>query len=262
MIESLVLGIVQGIAEWLPVSSEGIITLVEANFFNQTNLTTIIQVALFLHMGTFLAALVYFRKDVWGVIKNIFQYKKADEKEKKLINFLIVATAISGAIGLLILNSLKYFEGLISSTSTITLFIGLLLLVTAFLQIKKKNDLGRKIKELNFVDNISLGVVQGLASLPGLSRSGLTVSTLLLRGVDEEDSLKLSFLLSLPIVLGGNILLNTEYFNLSLNSLLGLLSSFVFGLLTIHYLLKIAKKINFGWFVFVFGCFMILASFI
>jgi len=105
-------------------------------------------------------------------------------------------------------------------------------------------------------------VVQGFAALPGLSRSGLTVSTLLFRKVNEKDSLKLSFLLSLPIVLGGNILLNSEYFNFSLDSLISLSASFLFGLLTIHYLLKLAKKINFGWFVFAFGALMIIASFI
>jgi len=262
MIESLCLGITQGIAEWLPVSSEGLITLVEANFFGELNLIKIIQFALFLHLGTFLAALVYFRKEVFDILKNLIQYKKSSEEDKKLVNFLVIVTVISGALGLVLFKSLTHLETLLSSTSAITLVIGVFLLVTAYLQIRKKKYTGRQIKDLNFIDSVSLGVVQGLAALPGLSRSGLTVSTLLLRKINEEDSLKLSFLLSLPIVLGGNILLNTEYFNLSLESLVGLLSSFLFGLLTIHYLLKLAKKINFGWFVFTFGVLMIFASFI
>lgn len=262
MIENLVLGITQGVAEWLPVSSEGLITLITANFFGAVNITKIIQLALFLHMGTFLAALVYFRRDVGKILKNLFRYQKINEKERKLINFLVIATVISGGLGFVILNSLEHLAPIISSTFSITLLIGVLLLVTAFLQIKKKEGTGRRIKDLNFIDYISLGFVQGFAALPGLSRSGLTVSALLLRKVNEEDSLKLSFLLSLPIVLGGNIILNQEYFNFSLESLVGLAGSFIFGLITIHYLLKLARKMNFGWFVFGFGALMIAAAFV
>jgi undecaprenyl-diphosphatase len=262
MIEHLVLGITQGIAEWIPVSSEGFITLIKANFFGEVNIVEIVKVALFLHMGTFLAALVYFRKEVWEILKNVFRYQKVSSEKKKIINFLFIATLISGIIGFLILNSLERLEGLVSSTSTITLVVGLLLLITAFLQIKSKGGTSREVKDLNFIDSLSLGIVQGLAALPGLSRSGLTVSTLLLRKVEEKSSLKLSFLLSLPIVFAGNILLNLEYFNLSLNSLVGLAGSFIFGIITIHYLLKLAGKVNFGWFVFIFGILMVIAAFI
>jgi undecaprenyl-diphosphatase len=98
MIESLIIGAVQGIGEWLPVSSEGIILLMKANFFASTEtLSEAIHYSLFLHFGTFLAALVYFRKKVWLLLKTLFKYKKASEENKKILNFLILGTLVSGA---------------------------------------------------------------------------------------------------------------------------------------------------------------------
>ena len=92
-------------------------------------------------------------------------------------------------------------------------------------------------------DGVLLGVAQGLAALPGLSRSGLTVSVLLLRKFDGATALKLSFLVSLPIVLFGNLFLNLNDFAFSAEALVGLFFSFLFGILTIDLLLKAAKKI-------------------
>jgi len=115
-------------------------------------------------------------------------------------------------------------------------------------------------KNLTWTDGIILGIAQGFAALPGLSRSGLTVSALLLRKFDNALSLRLSFLMSLPIVLAGNILLNFNELTWSKGTFWSLLFSFLFGLLTIHFLLKIAKKINFGLFVLFFGILTILST--
>jgi undecaprenyl-diphosphatase len=101
-----------------------------------------------------------------------------------------------------------------------------------------------------------------LATLPGLSRSGSTVSALLLLGFQKSLSLKLSFLLSMPIVLAGNILLNLNTINFSVDNLVALTASFAFGLLTINLLLKLAKKINFGLLVIIFGLLTISSLFI
>ncbi len=264
MLESIILGTIQGIAEWLPVSSEGMIFLVKSNFFyNGESIKEIAGLALFLHFGTFLAALVYFRKDVWLLIKELFNYKKAKEKNKKVINFLIISTLISGILGYGLLtwvDSLGVEENIEVFTKYINLIIGLFLLVTAYLLIKAKREGERTEGSLNKSDNIILGLTQTFASLPGLSRSGLTVSALLIRKFNSETAIKLSFLMSLPIVLAGNIILNFKEFSLNINSFFGLLFSFAFGLLTINILLKLAKKINFGYFVLIFGVLMIIAS--
>ena len=263
MLESIILGTIQGIAEWLPISSEAMIVLVKTNFFGGVNFQETLRLALFLHFGTFLAALVYFWADVKKIVKNIFNYKNALPEEKSVLRFLTITTIISGILGLIILKLISGLEGEIEfSGKVITVFVGLLLLITAFLQLKHKQENFKKEINLTNKDSWLLGIVQGLASLPGLSRSGTTVSVLLLRKFEEGLSLKLSFLMSLPIVLGGNIFLNWSYFNLSLQNLVGLLFSFGFGYLTIHLLLGLTKKINFGWFVLVFGLLMIAAAFI
>ncbi|MFH0805752.1 MAG: undecaprenyl-diphosphate phosphatase [Patescibacteria group bacterium] len=261
MFEQIILGVIQGIFEWLPVSSEGIIVLIEKNFFNnQAGVEEIIKYALFLHLGTFLAALIYFYKDVLNLIKALFNFKTANAKVQEILKFLIISSLIGGFFGFVLM---KVFSGLEEqlelSARIITLIVGLLLLVTGLLQIRAKKTENRGIRKIGNKDSILLGFVQALAALPGLSRSGLTVSALLLRKFNSATALKLSFLMSLPMVLGGNIILNLNNFTFSLEMFLGLAFSFIFGLLTISLLLKIARKINFGYFVLVFGVVVLLS---
>lgn len=264
MLEQIILGIVQGITEWLPVSSEGVIVLIAKNFLKEgITIETVVKQALFLHLGTFLAALVYFRKDVLSLIKTLFNYKSAKIETQKIFKFLLISFLISGFLGFALLKIFIGLEDQISlSAKAITLLIGFLLLITAYLQIKAPKQGHRKSIDLKNTDSVLLGLIQGLAVLPGLSRSGLTVSTLLLRKFDDQDALKLSFLMSLPIVLAGNIILNFNDLIFSNDLIWGLIFSFIFGLLTIDLLLKIAKRINFGYFVLIFGLLVLGSVFI
>lgn len=261
MFEQIILGTIQGIAEWLPVSSEGLIILAKTNLFGGVdNIETIIRQALILHFGTFLAALIYFWQDVKKLVKAIFSYRSQPREIQLLFSFLMIATVVSGALGFLLIKTLSHIASQLESQGTIiTLLVGCLLLGTAFLELKAKKSGHRKIGDLNIMDSLLLGVVQGLAVLPGLSRSGLTISALLLRKLDKTCALKLSFLMSLPIVLAGNLALNFNIPAWSAETLAGLFASFVFGLATIHLLLKIAAKINFGYFVLLFGILTILS---
>ncbi|PIR98284.1 MAG: UDP-diphosphatase [Candidatus Colwellbacteria bacterium CG10_big_fil_rev_8_21_14_0_10_42_22] len=257
--EAIILGAVQGVAEWIPISSEGVTLLVATKLFEGSiTIKEMITISLYLHLGTFLAALIYFKKDIWYLIKQLFQYKKANEKTKNLINFYIIATLVSGLLGLLILGGITELEGAIAfSQGAILITLGILLLLTGLLQIWHKHEGKRVSTDINITDGIITGVAQGLAVIPGFSRSGFTVSALLLRGIKDTDALKLSFILSLPIVLIGNIILDTSPFIFTLGSLMGLTLSFVFGLLTIHGLLKLSQKFQFGWFVIFFGVLVI-----
>lgn len=260
IITYIILGIVQGITEWLPISSSGMTMLILSNFFNITSIDVLIKTSLFLHLGTFLAAIIYFRKDVKQLFKTIFNYKTSESDTKKLFNFILISTLISGIIGILIINFLLNFESFANLTGkTISLIIGILLFITGFLQLLSRKKGNRKIINLNSKDNIYLGIAQGLSSLPGLSRSGITVSILMLRKIENSSALKLSFLMSMPIILVGNILLNLKDTIISMNALYGLLFSFIFGLLTISGLVKISKKINFGWFILIFAILMIIS---
>lgn len=261
----IILGVIQGITEWLPVSSSGIVTLVNANYFGISDIGQLLHQALFLHLGTFFAALIYFRKDVWKLTKSLFNYNHSGQNTKKVLKFLITATIISGIIGLVILFALTSLEGYFEITGkAITLAVAVLLLFTGIIQIKIKSKGLREVGEITNSDSILLGVAQGISSLPGMSRSGITISTLLLRKFNDTTALRLSFLMSLPIVLIGNIFLNLPDFTqvVTSASLVGLLASFVFGLATIHGLMKISKRINFGWFVLIFAILMLGSLFV
>lgn len=263
MIESIILGAIQGIFEWLPVSSEGILVLVQTQFFGTTSLTEAIRMALFLHLGTFLAAFIYFFDEVEHLVRGLFAYKTISPKRRAVLNFYIIATLISGVVGLILKAVLVELEEVFLVTADIiVLAIALLLFITAYLQLRKKTMTFREETEVNTADAVLVGAVQGLSALPGVSRSGSTTSVLLLQRFHEIDALKLSFILSLPIVLGGNIVFNLSSFFFSIEALVAFLTSFLFGWITIDMFLKVARKVNFGWFVAGFAVLLIASIFI
>ena len=263
ILQYIILGAIQGIAEWLPASSSGTLALIFTNFFQITDIQILLKSILLLHLGTFFAVIIYFRKDVLELITALFKYDRAHPETKKILKFIIISTIISGIIGIIILKTLSSFEDtLLITGKTITLVIGILLLITGFLQIKIKNRGIKRPAHLKTNDSIILGFAQGLASLPVLSRSGITISALLLKKFDDTSALRLSFLMSLPIVLLGNIILNFRQITFSNTAIYGILSAFVFGILTIHILMKLSRKINLGYFVLFFAVLMIASAFI
>ena len=265
MFEQIVLGTIQGITEWLPVSSTSLLILTMQNMFHhQDGFQALTQHTMFLHLGTFLAAVIYFRKDVGQLIVALFQYRSQPKEIQNLTVFLIIATVFSGTIGLILRHLItEWTDQFSSATKPITLVIGIFLLLTAWGQLKIKDLKGHKtLKDLSVKDGIILGIAQGCAAVPGLSRSGLTVATLLFRNFDRAYALKISFLMSLPIVLGANVLLNLRAAAWTPLALVGVFVSFTIGLASIHILLRLAQRINFGYFVLVFGVLTILSVFI
>jgi len=141
MIQGIVLGIIQGITEWLPVSSEGLIVLAKMRLFGGKDIEDMIHLALFLHLGTFLAALIYFRKEVFTLTRSIFQYTSTSQEQKAMIRFLLVATLISGIVGFILLQTLIHLkDSLAGSGKVITMIIGFLLLITAGFQLTKRKS--------------------------------------------------------------------------------------------------------------------------
>jgi len=261
MIQGIVLGIIQGITEWLPVSSEGLIILAKLRLFGGKDIEDMIHLALFLHLGTFLAALIYFRKEVFTLTRSTFQYTSTSQEQKAMIRFLLVATLISGIVGFILLQTLIHLEdSLAVSGKVITMIIGFLLLITAGFQLTKRESSWKGPQDTTLTDGLILGIVQGFSVLPGLSRSGLTISALLLRKFDDTHALTLSFLMSLPVVLGGNIVLNLGNPLINETTLWGCLFAFLFGLATIHLLLSLSKRMNFAYFVLFFGLLMIVSG--
>ncbi len=253
--QSLVLGVVQGITEWLPISSEGINTLILLQFF-QKPLAEAIQISIWLHTGTLLAALIYFRRDVVPLLRHLPQYLRelgagSGTGLDAMTTFLIVSTVLTGVVGTPLI-----FIGLsqeVIPAGLVTAIIGVFLIITGVVLKYAPRFQGTKTTP-GIKDAIVLGVVQAFSVFPGLSRSGLTVAGLLFRGYDARQALRISFLMSIPVVLAaevGLVLINGVSFNLLAMS--GIVTAFLFGLLTIGVLLRIAARIHFWKFCLVLG---------
>lgn len=262
----IIIGIIQGIVEWLPVSSQGVITLITQAYQANISLNELNRLILLLHLGTFFAALVYFRKDVTQLTRFLFQYKKSQAPTQKLLIFLLISTIITilmgGVLHLLLNHYLVLAHQSKIAGPTLTIIVGILLIITGLLQLKAKNTGKRTLKDLHWRDGVILGLTQAMATLPGISRSGSTVSLLLLIGFNKKDALKMSFLMSLPVVLLVNIILNFNAFTLMSEAWPGLIAAFIFGLITIHWLLVLAERVNFSLFVLGFGALTIASVFL
>ncbi len=241
LIEAIILGALQGLLEWLPVSSRGNLIIIMTELMN-INLDEALKISIFFHIGTLLAAVVFFRKDLLSIVKL---------KDKKLLRSMIIVTLISVPIA----GVLYYFVKNLSAVLG-TLFIGLIgltLIITGVLQLRARGRIGAN-NEVNDKDSAALGVAQGLSVIPGLSRSGVTSSTLLFRNINPKQALRYAFLMSIPYVLLGEIGLGLlEGFEIGINSIAALVMSFVVGLVSINAVLKIAESVNLGKFVIILG---------
>jgi undecaprenyl-diphosphatase len=258
VLQSITLGIIQGVTEWLPISSKAMTSVVMITFFNTSmDLSEAVYYAIWLHIGSLLAVILFYRHEVTRILQNLPTYVHNVRNPKgynRLTTFLIVATFFTALIGapLMLFGLTKLqFTG-----SYATAFIGALLIVTGLLQLYARRRAGRKNISLSVMDATIVGLLQGLATLPGFSRSGLTISGLLLRRYAGKDALNLSFLMYIPAVLGAEIGLSLikhgAYFNYY--SLIAIVFAFIFSLLTIGTLLKVAERINFGYFCIFIGC--------
>ncbi|MBK5113282.1 MAG: undecaprenyl-diphosphate phosphatase [Candidatus Heimdallarchaeota archaeon] len=296
----ILLAIVQGLLEWLPVSSEGQIFLILNWFGDPTNA---LSIALFLHIGTMLAVLVRFRKDFLLLFNIKFRKKKKNEiseeqldeeeeqteeeklaeseKRKILWKFLLIATAGTALIGIPLLVVIRYAleegalyfaNGRLAGGEIITLVIGVFLIATGiFILVSKRKTAKKTLYEMKNWEMLVVGLTQGLAIIPGISRSGTTIGTMLIEGVNEEESLRGSFLLSIPAVIGGNILIiiidliqgETSFVGIPwYGMLLGVVISAIVGFVTIDLFLRLAKKVNFGWFCITIGALALVITLI
>lgn len=229
--EAIILGLVQGITEWLPISSEAMVTLI-GKFLFGFEYEEALGNAIWFHSGTLIAAIIYFRKDILEILKM---------ENKKLLIFLLLATIATGIIAvplIFLAFSLEIPDHLF------TILIGVFLVIIAILQ--KKAKMGIK-KEVNNQNALVAGLIQGLAVLPGFSRSGITIATLLGQKYDLKTAFRLSFLMSIPVTLGAQIVLPLarQGFFIDGAMVLGVLVSAVVGLLTIKILMEFAEKVNF-----------------
>ena len=267
IIEYIILAILQGLFEWLPISSSGQVMLVSVNFFGIPP-GQAFSLSIWMHLGTTFAVLLKLRKDYIQIIKSIlpkkFEVDEGDIKKRNWLIYATIGTAIT-AIPLYLLFKVVIIEGFNATHGDVlTLMISSLLIVTGIVLLTFRKKFGKKtihtVSERKLVKDSSIsGLIQGIAILPGISRSGFTVSTILFEKYDQDQSLKLSFLMSVPVVLAsigmdiifgeGSVFGTIDIFTILIITAV----SFIVGYLSKELLLEIAKKINFSYFCILYG---------
>ena len=236
--QSIILGIVQGLTELLPISSSAHLTLIPW-IFNWSGLSESFDVAL--HFGTLLAIGLFFFKDWIELIKG--GYKLAVKKEKstegRMFWYIVLATIPGGIIGFLLDHFLENALKAPLIIATALIVMGIILYV-----VDKNCKSKISYEKMGLKETFLIGLSQALAFIPGVSRSGVTMTTARILKVDRESAAKYSFMLSAPIVLAATIF-KFSSFTLSLEFFIGVITSFLVGVGVIRFLLQYLKKGSF-----------------
>ena len=244
ILEAIVLGVIQGLTEFLPVSSSGHLELAKAILGDTSVPEESLTFTVVLHFATALSTLVIFRKEVAEILKGLFQFKWNDQTKFSLKIVISMLPAV--VVGLLFEEQLEaFFGGKI-------LLVGVMLLVTAILLLladKAKNT----NKEVSFTNSVIIGVSQAIAMLPGISRSGATISTSVLLGIDRTKAARFSFLMVVPLIFGkiGKDVLSGDL-NFQSSEILpigvGFIAAFLAGILACKWMIALVKKSKLSYF--------------
>ncbi|MEX0275199.1 MAG: undecaprenyl-diphosphate phosphatase [Flavobacteriaceae bacterium] len=237
-LDAIILGIIQGLTEFLPVSSSGHLELGKAILGDDSVPQESLLFTVVLHFATALSTLVVFRKDVWEIIRGLFQFKR---NEETLFSLKILVSMVPAVlVGLFFEEQLEAFFG-----GNIR-FVGFMLLITAVLLYfaDKAKDTHKKV---SFPNALIIGLSQAVAMLPGISRSGATISTSVLLGVDKSKAARFSFLMVVPLIfgkmakdiLGGELSLQGEN-NLAMAA--GFMAAFVSGLIACTWMIRLVRQ--------------------
>lgn len=260
IIQSLILGVIQGLTELLPISSSAHLAIIPWMFGWTNSEIFNIDFEAFdvaLHFGTLLAIGIFFFKDWIQLIKG--GYKQVVKKEKsfegKMFWYIVIATIPGGIIGFV----LDKFVGNILETPII-IALALIVMGIILYVVDKKSKSNTEYEEMTFKQTFLIGLSQCLAFIPGVSRSGITMTTGRMMGIKREAVAKYSFLLSTPIVLAATVL-KFKDFVFSIPFFIGIIASFVVGIFVIKFLLEYLKKGSFKVFAIyriIFGIIIIL----
>jgi len=192
LIEAVILALIQGLTEWLPVSSSGHLVITQKIL----GLNPPLIFDVMLHVGTLIVVLTVFRKDIINIIKAIVK-RDFGTPDGKLALFITIGSVPIAVIGFL-------FHDIIESLFSNLPATGLALLITGCVLFVSEKRIGNK--KMNSLDSLLTGLTQAIAIIPGISRSGVTVSTGLLRKIDKKTAFRYSFLLSIPAIIGATII--------------------------------------------------------
>lgn len=238
VLQALILGIVQGLTELLPISSSAHLNLIPWIF--NWDIPESFDVAL--HFGTLLAIGIYFFKDWIALIKGGYNQvaKKEKTTEGRMFWYIVAATIPGGIIGFV----LDHFVGDVLGNMPLVIAFALILMGIILYIVDKKAPSKTKYEDMTFKQTFFIGLSQALAFIPGVSRSGVTMTAGRIMGVERESTAKYSFMLSAPIVLGAT-LYKFKDFVFGMPFIVGVLASFLVGLAVIKFLLKYLKKGSF-----------------
>ena len=247
---AILLGILQGVTEFLPISSSGHLVIVQ-HYLKEFQQPGILFDVL-LHVGTLAAVFIYYWRDIVGILKaliiplNALEYEKQKDfdrhkSQRRLALLIFVGTIPTVVIGLLLRDVIEVLFSSVKLTALMLFVTGVLLALAA--RVKKTE---RKISSVRLKDSVLIGFVQGLAIVPGISRSGATIATGLFRNIDGEEAARFSFLLSIPAILGAAILEIPGTFQIQAHEIvpyiLGILSAMLTGVLAIKFLIRILRQ--------------------
>lgn len=244
IIEAIVLGVIQGLTEFLPVSSSGHLEIGKTIFGNNSLPQESLTFTVVLHFATAFSTLVIFRKEVAEIFRGLFQFQW---NEQTRFSLKIILSMIPAAlVGLFLEKELEsFFDEQI-------LLVGFMLLITSLLLLFADKASNTK-KSVSFSNSIIIGLSQAIAILPGISRSGATISTSVLLGIDRTKAARFSFLMVVPLIFGkigkdifsGNINYSSSEF---LPLFAGFLAAFISGLFACKWIIALVKKSKLSYF--------------
>lgn len=257
LIQSILMGIVQGLSEFLPVSSSAHLVFT-SNFYKIFKGIEIVQESnqeifldIMLHLGTLIAVLIFFRKEIWTILKALYfglKNKNYSDKDFKTGVYIILGTVITVLIAFPLNEVAEFLVFKPAIVGILLIGTGILLLFSEYWS--KKHCKNSKI---TLKKSILIAIAQGLAALPGFSRSGLTIATGLLSGTDRTTAARYSFLLSIPIILGASMvypLVKLDFAEVVTYNwfaiIVGTIVSGIVGYLCIKYFLKFVSKFSLG----------------
>ncbi len=253
LLKAIFLGTVQGLTEFLPVSSSGHLVVVEHLLkFEMPG----VSFEVCLHLGTFLSVVIFYRKKLYRMteavilkISSLFsgKFDLTYQDDWRLSYLIILGTVPAGILGLTFKDRIVGFFSSVSLVGVMLAITGIILWFSGWTRSRKE--------KLNLLDAIVIGLAQGFALLPGISRSGMTMTAGMFRGIDKPKAAEFSFLLSLPAILGASVV---DFLDLGASAQLpkkqiafyvvGSLTAFLFGYLAIKLLLKVVQKGKFKYF--------------
>ena len=252
LLKALVLGIIQGLTEFLPVSSSGHLELAKWIMQDDSLAAESMLMTVTLHAATALATILVFRKDILEILKDLFKFQWNDGT--KFATLIVVSMIPAAIVGILFDDILEaLFDRQIVLVAFMLIVTGLLL----FLADRAKNT----EKVVDWKDAVLIGLAQAVAILPGISRSGATISTSVMLGIDREKSARFSFLMVVPLILGKmakDVLDGGFSGTVSLPELgIGFVAAFFTGILACVWMIKLVKKAKLKWFAYY--CFAVAA---